>query len=95
MSKMEITKEEDLRMVESRQRLYKAMMLALGSYIEQEAKKKDSWRDKSFGENYAHLRHEIEEIKRSKSKTAQLHNCMDACALAAILVAQLTEGWEG
>jgi hypothetical protein len=91
MSKMEITKDEDVRMIESRLKLYKAMMLSLGSYVEQEAKKKDDWRERSFGEVYAHLLHEIQEIKRSKTKTQQLHNCMDACTLAAILVAKLME----
>ena len=86
---MRITKSEDLRMTDSRQKILNAMMLSLGSYIEQEAKKKDEWRNKSFGELYAHLKHEITEIGRSKSKTVQLHNCMDACALSAIMVAKL------
>jgi len=65
------------------------MMLSLGSYIEQEAKKKDDWRNRTFGQVYAHLKHELEEIRRSKTKTQQLHNCMDACSLSAILVAKL------
>ena len=91
MSSMKITKEEDKRLNESRDMLLKAMLISLGSYIEQEAKKKDDWREKSFGEIYAHLRHEIEEIKRSKTKTQQLHNCMDACSLSAMLVAKLME----
>jgi len=86
---MRITKSEDLRMTDSRQKILNAMMLSLGSYIEQEAKKKDEWRNKSFGELYAHLKHEIAEIGRSKSKTVQLHNCMDACSLSAIMVAKL------
>jgi len=76
-------------MVESRQQLLNAMLLSLGSYIEQEGKKKDQWRDKSYGEVYAHLKHEIAEIERSKERTVQLHNAMDACALAAILVCKL------
>jgi len=89
MSSMKLTDSEDKRMAESRQRLLNAMMLSLGSYIEQEAKKKDQWRDKSYGEVYAHLKHEIAEIGRSKEKTVQLHNAMDACALSAILVSKL------
>jgi len=88
---MKISKIEDNQMTNSRHRLLNAMMISLGSYIEQEAKKKDDWRNKSFGEIYAHLRHEIEEIKRSKTKTQQLHNAMDACSLSAMLVAKLLE----
>ncbi|RLC36280.1 hypothetical protein DRH29_04895 [candidate division Kazan bacterium] len=91
MSHMKISKEEDARMTESRNKLLKAMMLALGSYIEQEAKKLDQWRDQSFGQLYAHLKHEIAEIGRSKTKTQQLHNCIDACALSAMLIAKLLE----
>jgi len=91
LSKMGISKIEDNRMTNSRHKSLNAMMISLGSYIEQEAKKKDDWRNKSFGEIYAHLRHEIEEIKRSKTKTQQLHNAMDACSLSAMLVAKLLE----
>jgi len=86
-----MSSEEDKRMTESRQKIWDAMMLSLGSYIEQEAKKKDDWREKTIGEIYAHLKHEIMEIGRSKSKTVQLHNAMDACSLSAILVAKLME----
>ena len=89
MSHMELTDSEDKRMVESRQQLLNAMLLSLGSYIEQESKKKDQWRDKTYGETYAHLKHEIAEIARSKEKTVQLHNAMDACVLSAILVCKL------
>lgn len=84
-----LTKEQDTRMTESRQEILNAMLLSLGAYIEQEGKKKDEWRDKSYGELYAHLKHEIAEIQRSKEKTVQLHNAMDACALSAIMVAKL------
>jgi len=77
---MKITKEEDKRLNESRNILLKAMLISLGSYIEQEAKKKDNWREKSFGE------------MRSKTKTQQLHNAMDACSLSAMLVAKLIQG---
>ena len=91
MSSMDISKEEDARMKESRAILVKAFYTALGSYIEQEAKKLDDWRDKTFGEIYAHLKHEIEEIRRSKSLTQQLHNCIDAVMLSTILLAKLME----
>ena len=86
---MKLTEQEDKRMVESRQKLLNAMLLSLGAYIEQEGKKMDQWRDKSYGECYAHLKHEIAEIERSKEKTVQLHNAMDACALSAIMVCKL------
>ena len=44
---MNITRDEDARMSDSREKLLSVMMMALGSYIEQEAKKKDEWRDKT------------------------------------------------
>ena len=86
---MKVTREEDDRMMDSRRKLFSVMMMALGSYVEQEAKKKDEWRDKSWGECYAHLKHEVIEIGRSKTKTAQLHNCLDAINLAAIMAAKI------
>jgi len=89
MSRMNITRDEDARMSDSREKLLSVMMMALGSYIEQEAKKKDEWRDKTWGECYAHLKHEIMEIGRSKTKTQQLHNCLDAINLAAIMAAKI------
>ena len=91
MSGMEISKKQDVQMTDSRRKLLNAMMVSLGSYIEQEAKKLDDWRNRSFGEIYAHLKHEVQEIKRSKTKTQQLHNCIDACCLSAMLVAKLLE----
>lgn len=65
------------------------MMLSLGSYIEQEATKKDSWRDSPYGELYAHLKHEIDELKRSKGKTVQLHNAIDCCTLSALIICKI------
>ena len=92
MKRIDIKK--DYRMAESRIILKRAFNIALGSYIEQEAKKEDRWREQSFGELYAHLRHEIEEIRRSKSRTGQLHNAIDACILSGMLIAKLLEGEE-
>lgn len=86
MSHMKLSVYEDARMVESRRKILEAMILSLGAYIEQEGKKLDEWRDKSWGELYAHLKHEVAEIQRSKEKTVQLHNAMDACVLSAIMV---------
>ena len=78
-------------MQDSRRRLRQALDIAFGVYVEQEAKKFDQWRDQSFGQLYAHLKHELEEIKRSKSRTQQLHNCLDAVMLSAMLVAKILE----
>jgi len=89
---MRITKDEDVRMTDSRQKILSVLMMAFGSYVEQEAKKKDEWRDKSWGECYAHLKHEIVEIGRSKTKTEQIHNCLDAINLAAIMAAKIIFG---
>lgn len=77
------------RIDESRYRLLQAFMDCLGSYVEQEAKKNDVWRGQSYGQLYAHLKHELVEIQRSKDKTKQLHNCIDACTLAGLMVAKL------
>jgi len=79
------------RIIESRNKISNAFSIALGSYIEQEAKKEDSWRDLPFSNVYSHLLHEVEEIKRSKDKTILLHNLIDLCALSAILIAKLME----
>ena len=88
---MEITEEQDKRMSESRRRLMRAFYVALGSYIEQEAKKLDQWRDELFGQNYGHLSHEVKEIGRSKSRAAQIHNCMDSAMLSLIMLDKVLE----
>jgi len=91
MSKMKITKQEDDRMSESRTRLIRSFNIALGSYVEQEAKKLDQWRDETFGQLYGHLKHEVGEIGRSKARTIQIHNCMDALMLSCILLDKVLE----
>ena len=91
MSRMELDEEMDERLSESRRLLERAFYVALGSYIEQEAKKLDGWRDVEFGKLYSHLRHEIEEIKRSKTLTQQIHNAIDAVMLSTMLLARLLE----
>jgi ribosomal protein S27AE len=85
-------KERDERMSESREMVLKAMMMALGAYVEQESKKQDEWRDKTIGEIYSHIKHEVEEIRRSLEigeKTILLHNALDLCSLGAILAAKV------
>ncbi|MHA1286022.1 MAG: hypothetical protein ACTSPB_01340 [Candidatus Thorarchaeota archaeon] len=60
-------------------------------YIEQEATKKDSWRDHTYGQLFGHLKHEIEEIGRSKARTIRIHNCIDALILSCFLVDKILE----
>lgn len=80
---------------ESRAQLEKAFYFALGSYAEQEAKKDDQWRDQSIGQLYAHLYHELGEIrtnlKRNDRLTFLVHNCVDAVSLSTILLAKVME----
>lgn len=84
-----IPKDVDERMAESRVLVRKALDAAMGVYVEQESKKTDSWRDTNWDDLIQHLKHEIHEIQYSHSLTAQLHNALDATALAAILVAKI------
>ena len=91
MSRMDLTEEQDDRMSESRARIIRAFHVALGSYIEQEAKKLDQWRDESYGQLYGHLKHEIGEIGRSKGRTIQIHNCIDSVMLSCILLDKVLE----
>lgn len=92
---MTVDRESDERMAESRRRIWDTMAMSFGSYVEQEAKKADGWREKSMGEIFAHMKHELEEIRRSMQRgerTTPLHNAMDMCSLSAILVAKAMEG---
>lgn len=91
MSNMEITKEQDKRMTESRRLLQKSFYIAFGSYIEQEAKKLDQWRDQTFWQLLQHLKHEVGEIERSKSRTVQYHNAIDAVMLADMILSKIME----
>jgi len=83
------------RMDESRAQLVKAFYFALGSYAEQEATKEDTWRDQSIGQLYAHLKHEVEEIRtnlhRNDLLTYLQHNCIDAVTLSLILLVKVME----
>ena len=81
----------DDRMQVSRRRLRQILDMAFGVYLEQEPKKEDSWRDEEYGTMFGHLKHEMEEISRSDSRTKQLHNCLDACVLSALLAAKILE----
>lgn len=85
-----------MRSEDSRMRVRRMLDAAYGLYIGQEPKHSDEWRDVDSGKLYAHLKHEIGEIKRSKGRDKRFHNALDACALAAILAARIEiEGEEG
>ena len=90
MSNIELTKEVDKRLSESRTIIREVMSMAYGSYIEQEAKKYDQWRDQTWWDLLQHTKHEIEELQRSGGyKTKQLHNALDLCSLGAIMGAKI------
>lgn len=82
------------RMDESRALLEQAAAFAIGSYMEQEAKKEDQWRDQGTGQLYAHLNHELQEIQgniRQGDLTWLMHNAADAAGLALIFLAHVRE----
>lgn len=83
------------RLDESREMIRKALDMAYGSYIEQEGKKGDIWRDQSIGQLGDHIRHEINEEVMSNIRTGDfgflLHNAMDVIELAAMLLAKANE----
>jgi hypothetical protein len=80
-------KEE--RQIESQWIIRESLAEALGIYIAKEPSEKDTWRDKDIWSAFQHLKHEIEEIERSKTMDRQLHNALDACAQAAILASRI------
>jgi len=82
----------------SRKKLAQAFQFALGTYTDQEGNRHypegDEWRDRSIGELYSHLKHEVEEIKRNinrKEKGYLLHNSADAVGLSLMLLAKVME----
>ena len=82
------------RVDESREMIKEALDMSFGSYVEQEGKKEDQWRDQSFGQLGDHIRHEVEEImgniRRGEIGYLQ-HNAMDIVELGAILLAKARE----
>jgi len=80
------------RLDESRELVRRAMDVAYGSYMEQEGKKYDSWRDLSIGQLADHLRHEVNEEIMGNVRRGEIgflmHNAMDAVELAAMLMAK-------
>jgi hypothetical protein len=77
-------------MDESRELIRQALDMAFGSYVEQEGKKADSWRDTTIGDIYGHLKHELEEVNGNLARGELgflVHNAMDVIELGAILLA--------
>jgi len=77
------------RLKESKSIIEKCMTEALGLYTAKEPKHGDEWRDRDIRSNFLHLKHELDEIQRSKDSVRQLHNALDACCQAAILAANI------
>lgn len=88
---MKVSQMKNERVDDSRVRLEKAFYFALGAYTEQEAKKWDQWRDQSWGQLYNHIKHELQEIKRSESHLKLIHNLCDLVGLSTILLAHIME----
>lgn len=78
------------RIDDSRAMVRAAFAMSYGSYIEQEGKKGDQWRDQTLGQLVGHLEHELEEVKGNLRRGEigyLLHNAMDVCELGAIILA--------
>jgi hypothetical protein len=72
----------------------KAFYFALGAYSEQESKKLDQWKEQSIGQLFDHMKHEMEEIKRSMTQNnlqTLVHNSGDILGLASIFMAKVME----
>lgn len=85
------------RVDDSREAVRRAMDMAYGSYVEQEGKKADQWRDQSIGQLVAHLRHEVDELVANVRRGELgylLHNAMDAIELAALVLIKAQEALE-
>lgn len=82
------------RIDESREMIRSALDMSFGSYVEQEGKKEDQWRDQTIGQLGDHIRHEVEEImgniRRGEIGYLQ-HNSMDVIELGAMLLAKSRE----
>lgn len=80
------------RIDESRDMIRSALDMAYGSYVEQEGKKGDQWRDQSIGQIGDHIRHEINTEVMGNLRTGDfgflLHNAMDVIELGAMLLAK-------
>jgi hypothetical protein len=82
------------RVDESREMIRQALDCAYGSYVEQEGKKSDNWREQNLGQIGDHIRHEVDEcignIKRGEIGFL-LHNAMDVMELGAMLFCKAQE----
>ena len=85
------------RVDHSRELVRRALDMAYGSYVEQEGKKADIWRDQTIGQLGDHIRHEVEEVMlniRRGELGYLVHNAMDVIELGAILLAKANEALE-
>lgn len=81
---------KETRVDESRRLIRQALDMAYGSYVEQEGKKSDQWRDATIGQHGDHIKHEIEEVMANLRRGEigyLVHNAMDIIELGAILLA--------
>ncbi|MDP2660671.1 MAG: hypothetical protein Q8R28_08075 [Dehalococcoidia bacterium] len=72
------------RVDESRALVWDALQMAFGSYVEQEGKKADTWRDQSLGQLGDHIRHEVDEVMSNLRRSEigfLMHNAMDVIEL--------------
>lgn len=87
--------KKQTRLDESRQMIKTALDMAYASYIEQEGKKADQWRDQSIGQLGDHIRHEINDEVMKNIRTGDigflLHNAMDVIELGAMLLAKANQ----
>jgi len=82
------------RIDESREMIRQALDMAYGSYLEQEGKKTDQWRDQTIGQLGDHIRHEVDEIMGNIKRGEigfLLHNAMDVIELGAMLLAKANQ----
>lgn len=75
------------RLLESQDLIRDVMSNAMGIYVAEEPKKRDTWRETSQWTLMQHLKHEIAEIERSGTHDIYYHNCLDAINLLAMLAA--------
>ena len=77
------------RVDSSRALVRHALDMAYGSYVEQEGKKADQWRDQDVWTLFHHLEHELEEVRGNLGRGELgflIHNTMDVIELGAILL---------
>lgn len=77
------------RIEESRRVIRRMLEMAYDTYLAEEKRLGDSWRERSWDDIFNHLMEEIDEIIKTRGRDERFHDCLDACSLAAILAAKL------